>query len=231
MKLQIATRKSQIPFAALFDWDGVVIDSSRQHEASWERLAREERKPLPPDHFKKGFGRKNEVIIPDLLGWTRDPAEIRRLSLRKEAIYRVIVRETGLAPLPGVRALLLALRRIGAPAAVGSSTHRLNIDEAIALFGLDGMFSAVVAAEDVSLGKPDPEVFLKAAEKLGAPPERCVVFEDAHAGIDAALAAGMKVVAVATTNPAESLGKAHRVVRTLEEITAAELAGWFVGKD
>ena len=87
-------------WGALFDWDGVIIDSSSHHEESWERLAREEARTLPPDHFKKGFGRKNEFIIPKLLGWAHDPAEIRRISLRKEALYRDVVAERGLSALP-----------------------------------------------------------------------------------------------------------------------------------
>ncbi|MGB8166943.1 MAG: hypothetical protein WCF18_05590 [Chthoniobacteraceae bacterium] len=73
-------------WGAIFDWDGVVIDSSKHHEESWERLARELGHTLAPDHFKKGFGRKNEFIIPNLLHWTSEPAEIHRISLRKEAL-------------------------------------------------------------------------------------------------------------------------------------------------
>ena len=69
-------------WGAIFDWDGVVIDSSRCHEESWERLAREEKRPLAEGHFHAGFGRKNEIIIPEILGWTRDTEEIERLSLR-----------------------------------------------------------------------------------------------------------------------------------------------------
>ncbi len=75
-------------WGAIFDWDGVIIDSSRHHEESWERLAREVALPLPADHFKRGFGRKNEFIIPEILRWTAEAAEIRRHSLRKEALYR-----------------------------------------------------------------------------------------------------------------------------------------------
>src|SRR5476651_1227619 len=95
---------------AIFDWDGVIIDSSRQHEESWERLAAEEGRPLPENHFKAGFGKKNEWIIPNLLGWTQDQGEMHRLSLRKETLYRVIVLERGLVALPGVHDFLTRLR-------------------------------------------------------------------------------------------------------------------------
>ncbi len=210
----------------LFDWDGVIIDSSRQHEASWERLAEEEARPLPVDHFVQGFGRKNEFIIPEILGWTRDPAEVHRLSLRKEALYRQIVVERGLEPLPGVGVFLQRLRDAGVPSCVGSSTHRENIVTILGVMGFEGWFDGIVTAEDVAQGKPHPDVFLKAAARIGRAPERCIVFEDAFAGIEAARAGGMKVVGVATTHRPEALAdKVDRVVSRLDELTVADLQG------
>jgi len=203
---------------ALFDWDGVVIDSSRQHEESWEMLAAELGKPVPADHFLRGFGMKNQVIIPNILGWTHDPGEIHRYSLRKEYLYREIVRERGIEPLPGVVEVLRMLKDNGVPCSVASSTHRENIEAIFDVIGLRDYFQAMVTSEDVSHGKPDPEVFLKAAEKLNRDPRCCVVFEDAHVGIEAGLAAGSKVVAVATTNPLDSLGRADLAVNSLAEV-------------
>jgi beta-phosphoglucomutase-like phosphatase (HAD superfamily) len=112
--------------------------------------------------------------------------------------------------------------------AIGSSTHRENIEISLDVLGLRSFFRDIVSAEDVSHGKPDPEVFLRAAEKIGMAPERCVVFEDAHVGIEAARRAGMRVIAVATTNPIEELGKADRAVKRLDELEAGEISGWFV---
>jgi len=214
-------------WGALFDWDGVVIDSSRHHEESWERLAREIAQPLPPGHFKAGFGRKNEFIIPNLLHWATDEMEVRRLSLRKEALYREVVAAWGLEPLPGVRTWLERLRDASVPCAIGSSTHRANIDLSLGLIGLGEFFSGIVTAEDVSHGKPDPEVFVKASWSIGCEPTQCVVFEDAFVGIEAAKAGGMKVVGVATTHPAHELGAADRVVHQPDEMQPAELAAWF----
>jgi len=214
-------------WASIFDWDGVVIDSSRQHEESWERLASEEARPLPEGHFKAGFGRKNEFIIPQILQWTADSAEVRRLSLRKEALYREIIVERGLEPLPGVRPWLERLAAAGIPCAIGSSTHRENIEVSLDVLGLRTFFQDIVTSEDVSHGKPDPEVFLKAAEKLGIAPALCVVFEDAHVGIEAAHRAGMRVIAVATTNPLADLGKADRAVMRLDELTIEAVGKWF----
>lgn len=212
---------------AIFDWDGVVVDSSRHHEESWNRLAGEEKCVLPDGHFLKGFGMKNEVIIPGILSWTSNPDEIRRLSLRKEVLYREILRERGLDPLPGVREFLVRLETAGIPRVIGSSTHRLNIMTSLEILGLAGYFSAIVSAEDVRLGKPDPEVFLIAAGKIDRPPSLSVVFEDAPMGIEAALAGGMKAVGVSGTHGFDILSKAHRVVRRLDELDIPALENLF----
>lgn len=214
-------------FGAIFDWDGVIIDSSAHHEESWERLAREISKPLPAGHFKRGFGMKNEFIIPQLLQWATEPREIRELSLRKEALYREVVQERGLEALPGVETWLKKLAEATIPCVVGSSTHRLNIDVSLEMIHLRRYFSAIVSSEDVSHGKPDPEVFLKAAEKIARPPSRCVVFEDAHAGIEAAQRAGMRVIAVATTNPLAELGAADLAVERLDQLDVEKIGAWF----
>lgn len=212
---------------ALFDWDGVVIDSSAQHEESWELLAVEIGKALPADHFVRGFGMKNQVIIPHILGWTQDPDEIHEYSLRKEFLYREIVRQRGIEPLPGVTALLHLLRDRGVPCSVASSTHRENIETIFDAIGLRDYFQAVVTAEDVAHGKPDPEVFLKGAGKIGCRPEHCVVFEDALVGIEAGLAAGAKVIAVATTNDIKQLGRADLAVHSLQQVDWELFSGLF----
>jgi HAD superfamily hydrolase (TIGR01509 family) len=214
---------SSPPFGALFDWDGVVVDSARQHELSWVQLADEIGLPLPDNFFHRGFGMKNEKIIPEVYGWTRDPGEIQTYSLRKEELYREILKADGIEPLPGVRNFLETLRGAGAPCIVGSSTHRLNIEVCLDLFGFAGYFSGIVSSEDVDKGKPDPAVFLKASEKAGVPPERCIVFEDAPVGIEAGLRGGMKVIGLATTHPREILQAAHRVVERLDMLTLDDL--------
>ena len=216
--------KQDETFGAIFDWDGVVVDSSSHHEESWERLARETGFTLPDGHFKKGFGMKNEFIIPNLLNWSSGLEKIRELSLRKEALYREILIEWGIQALPGVAECLAELSKRRIPCAIGSSTHRLNIDTILSVLGLENYFAAIVTAEDVSRGKPDPEVFLAAAGRIGVAPNRCVVFEDALVGIEAAHRGGMKVVAVATTNPIEKLTGADLAVHRLDELSVDQLA-------
>ena len=213
-------------WGAIFDWDGVIIDSSRQHHASWERLAAEERRTLPPDHFERGFGMRNRQIIPEILGWTHDVAEIERLGARKEEIFRELVLAEGIEPLPGVVAFLEALRTAGVPAAIGTSTPRQNLTFLLRLMRLEAHFRTTVTSEDVTRGKPDPEVFLLAAARLGLPPARCIVFEDAPVGIQAARAGAIRVVAVTNSHPAASLSDADRIVERLDTLEPAELAAW-----
>jgi len=214
-------------WAAIFDWDGVILDSSRHHEESWERLAKEEGKILPEGHFLRGFGRRNVEIMRDLLQWSDDLQEIQRLSLRKEELYREVVEDWGIQSLPGVRTWLERLEQAGIPCAIGSSTEQKNVQLGLRLLGLESFFQTAVTAEHVQRGKPAPDVFLQAAEKVGIDPRRCVVFEDAPSGVAAARAAGMKVVGVTTTHPGGHLEGVDREVARLDELKTSELSDWF----
>lgn len=213
-------------FGMVFDFDGVVIDSSAAHEKSWELLAKEEGRNLPEGHFVRGFGRKNAVIIPEILGWTEDSEEIERLGARKEELYRAIIEETGVMVLPGVEALLQELREMGVPCVIGSSTVRLNIETVLHKTGLGSFFDGIVSSEDVSHGKPHPEVFLKAAKKIGCKPGECFVIEDSLAGIEAGRNGGFTVIGVATTHPLDKLSHAHHAVYRLTEVNVDKLKSW-----
>lgn len=208
---------------AIFDWDGVIIDSSRHHERAWELLAEEENRALPEGHFKRGFGRKNERIIPELLAWTHDEGEIRRLSLRKESLYRELLAADTLTILPGAGEFLDMLRSHDVPCVVGTSTHRENIDMQMRMVDLRDYFTAIVTGEDVDRGKPDPQVFLVAAQRIGVPPSQCVVFEDVPAGVEAAKRGGMKAVAVTTTHRKKNLAAADMVVDRLDQVSYRQL--------
>ena len=208
--------------AVIFDWDGVVVDSSAHHERSWEILAAKRGLPLPADHFKRGFGKKNNVIIPGL-GWAADPAAVDALAHEKEETYRDLVRQHGIEPLPGVRSLLEALQQADVPCAIGSSTERANLDLLLDLMDLRKFFRVIVSGEEVVNGKPDPSIFLLAAQRLGLAPSDCVVIEDALVGIEAACRAGMQVLAVATTEPLDALGGASAAVSDLRAVTVETL--------
>lgn len=218
---------------AVFDLDGVLIDSHDQHQRSWFLLAEEEGLPLTPAQFKVSFGMRNDQVIPEVFGWAEpgDAGRIRALGDRKEALYRELLRAEGLEPLPGVIGLLETLREAGVPRAVGSSTSRLNIETCLSLAGLEAYFGDCWSgAEDVSRGKPDPEIFLSAAARIGRQPVACFVVEDAHVGVEAGRRAGMKVIAVTTTHPAESFtgdASPDRVFASLEEVTLGALRELF----
>lgn len=218
-------RSDNVEVGFIFDWDGVVVDSSAQHEESWDRLAAQEGLPLFEGHFKLGFGKRNQLIIPDILKWSNDPSEIERLGKQKEVHYRDIIQETGIEPLPGVLNFVESLIKEGFPFVVGSSTPRENIEAVMSGAGIEGLFHEIVAAADVSRGKPDPEVFLKAAGLIKVPPKRCVVFEDSLSGVEAGLAGGMTVIGLTTTNNRDMMKQcgASLVKGSFEEISFEEI--------
>ena len=208
---------------AIFDWDGVVVDSSAAHEQAWVRLAADEGLPLAPGSFLRGFGKRNEVIIPQIHGWATDPAEVRRLSLAKEAHYRELADGGLIRLLPGTVEFLRALAEAGIPRVIGTSTHRANLDLAFRKFDLAGWFGGAVTSEDVVRGKPDPEVFLKACALAGGDPARSVVFEDTLPGIAAAKAGGFRAIGLCTTNSRDVMAGsgADALVGDLSGVTVA----------
>jgi len=185
----------------IFDWDGVIVDSSDLHLKSWEALANELKLPLPNDHFEKGFGKRNETIIPQILGWSKDPAQINHWGKRKEEIYRELGNKGGIKLARGSKDFLKQIPASTFRCSIGTSTERKNVELAISQHDLSQYFLGAACSEDVSRGKPDPEVFLEAAKILSITPKNCVVFEDSPHGIEAAKRAGMKTVALTTTHP------------------------------
>lgn len=219
--------KDLADLGVVFDLDGVLIDSHDQHHDAWRRLAAEIGESLSDEQFAESFGMRNVMCIPHVFHWAdpSDQARIEGLGDRKEEIYREILAAESIEPLPGVRAFIERLESAGIPGSVGSSTSVLNIRVCLQSTGLDSFFGdRITGAEDVSEGKPAPEVFLRAAGKIGKAPANCVVIEDAHVGVEAGIAAGMKVVAVTTTHPAESFsGKPDRILDSLADLLAEDL--------
>jgi len=205
----------------IFDWDGVVVDSSALHEKSWMALGQEIGLPLPPNHFKQGFGKRNEIIIAEILKWTEDGQQIKLWGDRKEELYREFAKETGIQMLTGIKDFLQEMQRHQIPAVIGTSTGKENIALAFEQLGIGNFFIGAICSEDVTRGKPDPEVFLKAAKLLQLPPAQCVVFEDSTHGIKAARAGGMKAVAIRTSQTATDLFQAgaHMLFDTPKELT------------
>jgi beta-phosphoglucomutase family hydrolase len=209
--------------ACIFDWDGVIIDSSQHHIEAWERLAKEENLFFPKHLFKKSFGMKNEEIIPNLWKWTNDINEIRRLDKKKEEIYRNIMIQEGPQKIKGIDNLLESFKQINIPCAIGSSAPFENIIAGLDKINFKKYFKVIVSGDDVKQGKPSPDIFLCAAKKLNVEPEKCIVFEDAKVGIIAAHRAKMKVVAITTTYPEEELKDADLIVNSLKDVNVEEI--------
>lgn len=210
--------------AVLFDVDGVLVDSAAAHRRAWQALGREVGTPFSDELFARTFGQRNASIIPMWLGDT-PPERCAALGERKEALYRDSVRAGAIRIYPQAAARMAEVKSLGAAVAIVSSGPRANVELVVSVIGADAAVGVVVAAEDVSRGKPDPEGFLQAAQRLGVPPGRCAVVEDSVHGIAAARAAGMLAVAVVTTETEEVLRAAGAAVLVAEVggISAAAL--------
>jgi HAD superfamily hydrolase (TIGR01509 family) len=183
------------PCAVLWDLDGTLVDSEQYHWLAWRDTMAAQGVPLTHAQFLATFGLRNDAIIPQWIpGATIE--RIQRLANAKEQLYRRLVREGGLTPLPGAAEWTQRLANEGWRQAIASSAPRENIDAVLAVIGLASVFQALVSAEDVTLGKPDPQVFLTAAERLDSAPARSIVVEDAPAGVEAARRAGMPSIGV-----------------------------------
>lgn len=209
--------------AVIWDLDGVIVDSSEQHRQSWQLLAAETDVSFTDEDFWSSFGRSNAAIIPLHWGAQLTPAQIDDLANRKEIYFRDILRREGLNALPGALELMREAKDVGLKQSLASSTPVENIKVVSELLGLDRWLDAFVSGDRLPRGKPAPDVFLLAAETLGVTPARCVVIEDAPAGVAAAKAAGMRCLAVTTSHPAEALAAADRIVTSLATIHIADL--------
>jgi beta-phosphoglucomutase family hydrolase len=214
------------PRAVLWDVDGTMVDSLEYHWLSWRASLAKESYTLTREQFLSTFGRRNDEILRTYFGDDITPERITRISLDKEEQYREMVRSRGIDALPGVRRLLHQLKAGGWRQAVASSAPPLNLDVIFAALGVADCFDAVVSAEEVERGKPDPQIFLAAAAKVQTPPARCIVIEDAPAGTEAARRAGMRAVGVLTTH---AHLEADLVVRSLDELDPAAFAALLEG--
>ncbi len=212
---------SEKPFGVIFDMDGVLVDSARPHLRSWQLLAEENGASVTSEQFASSFGQQNCDIIPALFGPVSD-TRLAVLADRKEQLYRDLVRED--PPIvDGAASLVRSLHEAGAGLAVGSSGPRANIDLVLTAMGVQHCIDAVVSGDDVTRGKPDPQVFTLAVERLRIPPADCVVIEDAPVGIAAARAAGTRCVAVLMHHPAGAFREADMIVPRLSDLSVDEL--------
>ncbi|HEV3299887.1 MAG TPA: HAD family phosphatase [Planctomycetaceae bacterium] len=208
------------PKAAIFDMDGVLIDSYRAHFESWRRVAAENGRDYTETQFAAGFGRTSREVIAEQ--WQGEPLSDERIAeidRRKEALFREII-SRDFPAMEGAVELIESLVHAGFRVAVGSSGPAENVQLSIEQLGVGRLLSATVTGDDVKRGKPDPQVFLIAAERMRVPPARCVVVEDAPVGVEAARRGGMHVIALASTGrTVEQLRAADLVVNSLRELS------------
>ncbi len=209
------------PSAVIFDVDGVLVDSYQPHFSGWKQMLAELGEPFTEATFRETFGRTNADIFASLFAGKYSDAEVQEAADRKEALYRKLIGQD-FPSIDGAVELIDALAEAGLVLAVGSSGPPENVAFTLQCLGRAERFAARVTGADVTRGKPDPQVFLMAAEKLGVAPKQCVVVEDATAGVAAAKAAGMACVALVGTATREQLAQADLVVGSLRELSAQD---------
>jgi len=215
-----------IPFGVIFDMDGVVVHSMPFHDRAWRTLLARHGVRVDVPTLHATYGRVNDEILKHFFGNRFTRKEREALAEEKEALYREYFKN-GVRATSGLRAFLNVLKRRNVPVALATAAPPENVRFVLDAIGFKKYFDAIIDASMVRKGKPHPEVFLKAARALGAAPERCVVFEDAMHGIEAARRAGMKVIALATTHPRRSLAHADAMVKDFTGVRIAHIACLF----
>ncbi len=208
--------------AVIWDMDGVIADTAPYHLRAWQQVFRKRGVSFTEEDFRRNFGQRNDTIVRNTLGQGTPQSEIDAITTEKESSFRNRVRQR-IKPLPGAINLIKSLAEHGFEVALASSAPIENIQLITTGLGINGYFQAIVSGRDVTEGKPSPQGFLLAAQKLGVKPKNCIVIEDAVAGVSAAKKAGMHCLAITNTHPRTSLTEADVIADTLEEISADDL--------
>jgi beta-phosphoglucomutase len=208
----VGASKEAVGLVLVFDLDGVIVDSNRVHSAAWGEYLRRCGREKPEDFDVRMFGRHNDDIVRDVFGRDLEPAEVLRRGADKERLYREMMGPVLRAHLvPGVESFLE--RHWDVPMAVATNGEAANAEFVLSASGLRKYFRAVVNGDQVRRPKPDPEIYFRTAGILGVSPVNCIVFEDSIAGVEAARAAGARVVAVNATQPISKFPEVEMMVR------------------
>ncbi|MCS7018607.1 MAG: HAD family phosphatase [Cytophagales bacterium] len=210
-------------FAFVFDMDGVIVDSNPYHKIALQqfcqRLGFHLDEPAMIHHI---YGRTNKEWIGNLLGSNISPEQLRQYATEKELLYQELYR-AHIRPLAGLHEFLQLLVKQHIPRAIATSAPRMNVDFTLHYTGLGSFFDVILDESHVQHGKPHPEIYIKTAEALQLPPERCIVFEDSLSGVAAAQAAGCKVVGVLTTHRAAELAHAHMTIKDFTNLQPEQI--------
>jgi beta-phosphoglucomutase len=209
--------------AALFDIDGTLMDNNEYHKMAWMQYLEGQGREMSDEEFKKNVsGRTNLDAVQRIYGKEMSDEEASKYYLAKEEIYRKLY-QPYISPIHGLLEFLKDLHDQGIVMAIATSGIQVNIDFMFQHIPIKQYFKEVIQSKDITKGKPDPEIFTKAAQAVGFPPEDCVVFEDSLAGVKAAKKAGIKVVALTTSEEKKDLKKADLVIKNYNEINYEKL--------
>lgn len=214
-------------FGVLFDMDGVIVDSNPVHKIAIQQFCKKYQLKLTEEKLAtKVWGRQNKDWIPAVFERTLNSDELENYSHEKEKLFRELY-ENEIQPLKGLESFLIDLEKHHIPSAVATSAPLENVDFILAKTGLRKYFRSVLYDKHVDKGKPEPEIYIKAAAALNFKPSECIVFEDSLAGVKSGLAAGCKVVGVLTTHTKEELKGTHLNIRDFSEINLEDLEKLF----
>lgn len=216
-------------YGVIFDMDGVLIDSFDLHRRSWQMMAGEYGAIVTDEQFASTFGRTSREIIRHFWGENVTPQQTRQMDDRKEALFRELLRRH-VPVMPGAMELIEDLTGSGFALGVGSSGPPENVELVVDGLGLRDRLAGIITATDVTRGKPDPQVFLLTAGRMGIDPARCAVIEDAVHGITAARRAGMKAVALTGTASREAFTEADLIVDNLSQLSATGITELIDGR-
>ena len=208
--------------AVIFDMDGVLVDNSKVHDQTWQMMCQKYGRPEMVPLVREIFGGTNKVFVERLLGIT-DTKRMNEIAIEKEALYREVFAASISAP-DGLMNLLFELRKNNYRLAVGTSAPTENLDFVLDKLDIRNFFDILVDESQVTHGKPDPEIYLKSSNLLGIEPKNCLVIEDSVLGIEAAKAAGMKVVAITTSFTPDKLVKADMIINNFNELTMIDVS-------
>jgi beta-phosphoglucomutase len=210
--------------AVLFDIDGTLMDNNEYHKMAWMQYLQQQGKKMSDKEFKENVsGRTNLDAVQRIYGKDMNDEEASKYYLAKEEIYRKLY-QPYISPIHGLLEFLKDLEEHGIVMAIATSGIQVNIDFMFEHLPIKQYFKAIIQSKDITKGKPDGEIFAKAAEAVGFPAKNCIVFEDSLAGVKAAKNAGIKVVALTTSETEKDLKKADLVIKNYNEINYEKIA-------
>jgi beta-phosphoglucomutase family hydrolase len=203
--------------AVIFDMDGTIVDNRSYHLKAWLEFTRRQGVPLTEeDYIEQYQGRSNQELMPDMLGRSISKEEFPGLVDEKEGIYRDLYKDV--QAVGGFLPLFDEIKKRGLKTGLATTGYEKNRKHVLGQLGIMNEFDVIVGVEDVEKGKPDPEIYLKTAKKLGVDPESCLVFEDSIPGVRSAKSAGMKVMAITTSHAPEKLKEADQTIEDFTQV-------------